>query len=84
MPKNEKVIIIEGSRSGYSLDQVNYPITVGELIKRLSRYDKDTKVYLGNDMQRYEWYTYGSPDTMYAVNVDEEGEFNVDDLEEVY
>lgn len=84
MPRNEKVIIIEGSRSGYSLNQVYEPITVGELIERLSRYDEDTKVYLGNDLQSYGWYTYGSPDVMYAVKVDERGEFNVDDLEEVY
>lgn len=52
MPKNEKVIIIEGSRSGYSLDQVNYPITVGELIE-LTRKASSTltiwKKYINED-----------------------------------
>lgn len=83
--EKQKVLIIRGNRSGYGVDQViDYTLTVGELIQKLSDFDLDTKIVLGNDMQRYGYYTYGEVDTIHSVDVDEEGHFEVDDMEEVY
>lgn len=53
-------IIINAKRDGYSTDQINRTMTVGDLIAMLEDYDEDTPVYIGNDPQDYGWYTYGS------------------------
>ena len=44
-----EVLLIEGRREGYSLNQIRETTTVGELIAFLSEYDEDTLVYLNND-----------------------------------
>lgn len=81
----EKVLIIEGNRSGYGIDQVkSYTMTVGELIEKLSRYDNNTKIVIGNDMTRYGFYTYGRVNTIYNVDVNEDGDFEKEDLEEIW
>lgn len=49
------VLLIEGRRDAYSLNQIRETMTVGELIAFLSEYDEDTLVYLQNDNH----YTYG-------------------------
>lgn len=54
----EKVLYIEGRRTGYSLDQCGETMTVGELIDKLSQYDKNIPIYLDND----NGYTYGNID----------------------
>lgn len=48
-------VLIETNRTGYSTDQVDRTITVGELIEMLSEFDEDAKIYLSND----NGYTYG-------------------------
>lgn len=53
-----KAIYIEGRRDGYSPEQCDSTMTVGELIEYLSQYSKDSEVYLKND----NGYTYGSID----------------------
>lgn len=53
-----KAIYIEGRRDGYSPEQCDSTMTVGELIDYLSQYSNDTEVYLKND----NGYTYGSID----------------------
>ena len=55
----EKKIIINVTRSGYSPDQIRYTMTVGELMAILEDFEEDTPIYFGNDMQSYGWYTYG-------------------------
>ena len=50
-----EILLIEGRREGYSLNQIRETMTVGELIAFLSEYDEDTLVYLNNDNH----YTYG-------------------------
>lgn len=62
-----KKIFIEGSRDGYSPEQCGKTLTVGELIKLLSNYDKNALVYLRND----NGYTYGSI-TACDINTPEE------------
>ena len=48
-------LIIETEREGYSIDQVEKTLTVGELIELLHYYDEDAPVYLSFDGG----YTYG-------------------------
>ena len=55
----QKHLIINAERQGYSVDQIDRTMTVGELIRLLEDYDDDMPVYLGHDRQRYGWYTYG-------------------------
>lgn len=50
------VLTIEGRREGYSLDQIDRTMTVGELISELEGYPEDWPVMLNND----NGYTYGS------------------------
>lgn len=54
----EKVLYIEGRRTGYSPDQCGETMTVGELIDKLSQYDRNIPIYLEND----NGYTYGNID----------------------
>ena len=53
-----KAIYIEGRRDGYSPEQCDSTMTVGELIEYLSQYNNNAEVYLKND----NGYTYGSID----------------------
>ena len=80
----EKILIVKGNRSAYCVNDVkNYTLTIGELIDKLKYFDKDTKIIIGNDLQRYGFYTYGELDTIYQVEVNKDGEYEKDDLEEV-
>lgn len=59
--QDNEYVIIEGTRDGYGIDQVeDSTITVRDLINYLSDYDDNTKVIIGNDWQRGYYYTYGS------------------------
>lgn len=51
-----KRIIIEAHRTGYSPEQIDEPMTVGELKRILEDYDDDAPIYLSHDRG----YTYGS------------------------
>ena len=51
----KEVLKIEARREGYSFDQVERTMTVGELIEVLQNYDEDTPIYLSHDYG----YTYG-------------------------
>ena len=83
--EKQKVLIIRGNRSGYGIDQViDYSLTVGELIEKLQYIDPDTKIVIGNDIQSYGFYTYGELDVICSVDVDETGDFDIDEMEELY
>ena len=51
-------LFIEGRRNGYTPEQCDETLTVGEMIEILSQYDEDMKIYLRND----NGYTYGNID----------------------
>lgn len=51
-----KVLTIDGRREGYAIDQIDYTMTVGELIRHLRFFNEDMPVMLNND----NGYTYGS------------------------
>jgi hypothetical protein len=50
-----KPLIINVDREGYTVDQVSWTMTVGEIIAYLEQFDEDTKVYVSHD----KGYTYG-------------------------
>lgn len=50
----QEIVLIDGRRSGYSPEQVDGTMTVGELIAFLEDLDEDTPVMLCND-QGYTW-----------------------------
>ena len=52
-------IIINAEREGYSIDQIHNTLTAGELVDVFSEFDPDTPVYLGHDLQRSGFYTFG-------------------------
>lgn len=51
----KKILVLETTRNGYSIEQLGHTMTVGELIEFLDGFEEDTKVYLSND----EGYTFG-------------------------
>lgn len=53
---NRMVLTIDGRRDGYSFDQIENTMTVGELMNLLSDYNEDTPVMINND----NGYTYGA------------------------
>ena len=54
--EENKMLIINAKRNGYSPDQCGNTLTVGELIQELECFDSDEKIYLSHD----NGYTYGS------------------------
>lgn len=52
----KKALVFEARREGYGIDQLNSPMTVGELRRLLEDYDDDTLFVLSHDRG----YTYGS------------------------
>lgn len=68
----KKAVVFEASRTGYTLDQVSRPMTVGELKEYLDNYDDDTLFFLSHD----NGYTYGSISTWeaYDAHYDEDEE----------
>lgn len=53
-------LIMEVNREGYSTDQIDRTMTVGELIDFLSQFDEDTPIYTSHD----NGYTYGGISTL--------------------
>lgn len=51
-------LIIEVHRDGYSRNQIDHTLTVGELIEYLEQFDEDMPVYTSHD----NGYTYGGID----------------------
>lgn len=51
----KKAIFIRGHRAGYSPEQCEPTMTVGELIEQLKWFDEDTPIFIKN----YGGYTYG-------------------------
>lgn len=51
----KKALILEVEREGYGIDQVQYTMTVGDLIRLLEDYNEDTPIYVSHD----NGYTFG-------------------------
>ena len=52
----KQALVFEASRTGYSIDQVRNPMTVGELMEILEEWDEDSLIIMSHD----NGYTYGS------------------------
>ena len=72
-----KAVVFEAPRQGYEIDQLNSPITVGQLRAILEDYDDDTLFILSHDNR----YTYGSISEygFSEFSEDEDGEWSEDD-----
>lgn len=55
-PTGKSVLVFEADRTGYAIDQIRNPMTVGELKALLEDCDDDTLIILSHDRG----YTYGS------------------------
>lgn len=66
----KRALVFEAIREGYGIDQLNNPMTVGELKEFLEDFDDDTLFILSHDSG----YTYGSIDTRTQVTTFEEQE----------
>lgn len=51
-----RALVFEAPRTGYGIDQIEGPMTVGELRRILEDYEDDTLFILSHDRR----YTYGS------------------------
>ena len=60
----KQAVVFEASRTGYALDQIRRPMTVGELRDFLEQYEDDTLVFTSHD----NGYTYGSISTSEAFD----------------
>lgn len=58
--KRTTYLVLNVHRDEYSPDEIEYTLTVEELIDALQSYAMDTKVLFGNDRRSSHWYTYGS------------------------
>lgn len=75
----KKVLTIDGRREGYAIDQIDYTMTVGELIRHLQFFDEDMPVMLNND----NGYTYGSiTESSFEVEEDPDDYEDEDDEDE--
>lgn len=66
----KRALVFEAERTGYSIDQVSRPMTVGELKEFLEDFNDDTLFILSHDGG----YTYGSIDTRRNVTMFREQE----------
>lgn len=69
----KKALVFEADRTGYSIDQIDCPMTVGELWRILEDYDDDTLIILSHDNR----YTFGTLRSyrMSEWSEDEDGEW---------
>ena len=65
-----RALVFEALREGYGIDQIQNPMTVGELREFLEDFDDDTLFILSHD----NGYTYGSIDVR-TLEVYTEGEY---------
>jgi len=70
------IILIEGRRDGYTVEQIDRTMTVGELINYLKDFNEDAPVMLNND----NGYTYGSIERSSI----EESEWSTDEDGDLY
>lgn len=68
-------VVFEAVREGYGIDQLNRPMTVGELREILDQYEDDTLFVLSHD----NGYTYGSvsENDYRDATEDEDGEWQI-------
>ena len=67
-------IVFEAFREGYGIDQIQHPVTVGELRALLEDLDDDTLFVLSHD----NGYTYGSLSRRATIREEREGEYDAE------
>ena len=66
-----KALVFQAHRTGYGIDQVENPMTVGQLRAMLEDLDDDMIVICGHDNE----YTYGSLSHEADIREEHEGEY---------
>lgn len=67
----KRALVFESGRDGYSIGQVNYTMTVGELKSILEDHDDDDLVIISHD----NGYTYGTLSNADTYEEDEDGDW---------
>ena len=70
-PTGRSALVFEASRTGYGIDQIKKPMTVGELQAILDEYDDDTLIILSHD-RGYTYGTLNSQDYTYMEEFEDE------------
>ncbi len=69
-----QAIVFEAPRSGYDIDQIKHPMTVGELKELLADMDDDMAIICSHD----NGYTYGSLSRTASIREEQEGEYGLE------
>lgn len=67
----KQVIVFGADRTGYGIEQIENPMTVGDLMRMLEDIDEDTPIILSHD----NGYTYGSLTRGAEIREEVEGEY---------
>lgn len=70
----KKVLVFEAQRTGYGIDQIKNPLTVGELKEMLEGLDDDVAIICGHDRE----YTYGSLSREAEIREEHDGEYGTE------
>ena len=70
----KQAIVFAAARDGYGIDQVEHPLTVGQLRELLEDVDDDTIVICSHDGG----FTYGSLSREADIRVETEGEYGTE------
>lgn len=70
----KQAIVFGADRTGYGIDQVRHPMTVGKLRELLEDLDDDMMVILSHD----NGYTYGSMSHSAEIREERNGEYGIE------
>jgi hypothetical protein len=69
-----KFLVFDADRTAYGIDQIERPMTVGELREFLKDFDEDDAIILSHDRG----YTYGTLSRTVSIRVESKGEYGVE------
>mgnify|MGYP007101830263 CR=1 FL=1 len=72
-----KYLVFEASRTGYGIDQVESPMTVGELREFLKDFEEDDEIILSHDRG----YTYGTLSREASLRIETDGDYGAEYVE---
>lgn len=70
----KQALVFEASRTGYGINQIHNPVTVGQLRDLLEGLDDDMMVILSHD----NGYTYGTLSRNASIRKEREGEYGTE------
>lgn len=70
----KQALVFQSRREGYGIDQLENPMTVGELRRMLEELDDDIIIVVGHDNE----YTYGTLSSGASLRREYEGEYGIE------